>query len=233
MRVLISAAVALGVLGYSSSGAEAAILITSELTADGCSTSCANPIADFGTVKISQASAGADVIFDVTLKGGYYFQGTGAGHNGFTFNPDFAFSYVTPLQSGFSSLASPPSITNAPFGTFTQGLDYSGSSSTVQTLDFHLDVADSFDLSALGIANFLLSTLPPGNTQAYFAADISTTLPTGRVTTGAVGAIHLSSGNFTTDVPEPSTWAMMILGFFGVGFMAYRRKSQTNNLRLA
>jgi hypothetical protein len=25
-------------------------------------------------------------------------------------------------------------------------------------------------------------------------------------------------------VPEPSTWAMMILGFAGVGFMAYRRK---------
>jgi len=28
-------------------------------------------------------------------------------------------------------------------------------------------------------------------------------------------------------VPEPSTWAMMILGFGGVGFMAYRRKSKT------
>ena len=28
-------------------------------------------------------------------------------------------------------------------------------------------------------------------------------------------------------VPEPSTWAMMILGFAGVGFMAYRRKSKT------
>lgn len=26
-------------------------------------------------------------------------------------------------------------------------------------------------------------------------------------------------------VPEPSTWAMMILGFAGVGFMAYRRRS--------
>jgi len=25
-------------------------------------------------------------------------------------------------------------------------------------------------------------------------------------------------------VPEPSTWAMMILGFCGIGFMAYRRK---------
>jgi hypothetical protein len=34
-------------------------------------------------------------------------------------------------------------------------------------------------------------------------------------------------------VPEPSTWAMMILGFAGVGFMAYRRKSRDANLRLA
>ena len=25
-------------------------------------------------------------------------------------------------------------------------------------------------------------------------------------------------------VPEPSTWAMMILGFFSLGFVAYRRK---------
>jgi hypothetical protein len=33
-------------------------------------------------------------------------------------------------------------------------------------------------------------------------------------------------------VPETSTWAMMILGFFGVGFMAYRRKNQSS-LRLA
>jgi hypothetical protein len=34
----------------------------------------------------------------------------------------------------------------------------------------------------------------------------------------------------TTDtvaaVPEPSTWAMMVLGFAGIGFMTYRRKSK-------
>jgi PEP-CTERM motif-containing protein len=28
------------------------------------------------------------------------------------------------------------------------------------------------------------------------------------------------------NVPEPSTWAMMVLGFAGMGFMAYRRKSK-------
>jgi hypothetical protein len=31
-------------------------------------------------------------------------------------------------------------------------------------------------------------------------------------------------------VPEPSTWAMMILGFAGVGFIAYRRKRSGNAL---
>jgi hypothetical protein len=35
-------------------------------------------------------------------------------------------------------------------------------------------------------------------------------------------------------VPEPSTWAMMILGFCGLGFMAYRRKNSNGPaLRLA
>ena len=39
-------------------------------------------------------------------------------------------------------------------------------------------------------------------------------------------------GNWTitletvADVPEPFTWAMMSLGFAGVGFMAYRRKAK-------
>jgi hypothetical protein len=31
---------------------------------------------------------------------------------------------------------------------------------------------------------------------------------------------------FLRAVPEPSTWAMMILGFAGIGFLAYRRKSK-------
>ena len=34
-------------------------------------------------------------------------------------------------------------------------------------------------------------------------------------------------------VPEPATWAMMILGFFGVGFLAYRRKNTGPSFRLA
>jgi hypothetical protein len=40
-------------------------------------------------------------------------------------------------------------------------------------------------------------------------------------------------GNFSVSaIPEPSTWAMMLLGFIGMGFMAYRRKGN-HSLRLA
>ena len=41
---------------------------------------------------------------------------------------------------------------------------------------------------------------------------------------------HFRITSMTSSVPEPSTWAMMILGFCGLGFMAYRKKG---TLRLA
>jgi hypothetical protein len=46
-------------------------------------------------------------------------------------------------------------------------------------------------------------------------------------------AFRLDSGTLVASaVPEPSSWAMIVLGFAGVGFMAYRRKSY-GSLRLA
>jgi PEP-CTERM motif len=43
--------------------------------------------------------------------------------------------------------------------------------------------------------------------------------------TGFVGGV--------APVPEPSTWAMLIIGFAGIGFLAYRRKSQHQHFRFA
>ena len=61
-----------------------------------------------------------------------------------------------------------------------------------------------------------------------------TTLVDNTYSHGKVGLYQFSAGatsfsNFSVTgqisaVPEPSTWAMMILGFVGVGFMAYRRQ---------
>lgn len=45
--------------------------------------------------------------------------------------------------------------------------------------------------------------------------------------TGAAGPVTYDLTSLAADVPEPSTWAMMILGFSGLGFMAYRRRNKT------
>jgi hypothetical protein len=41
---------------------------------------------------------------------------------------------------------------------------------------------------------------------------------------GVAGDAYFRNLELTSPVPEPSTWAMLILGFAGVGFMAFRRK---------
>jgi len=59
-------------------------------------------------------------------------------------------------------------------------------------------------------------TCTTGPCTAYFSLEEPVTLNT-----------------FVAGVPEPSTWAMMLLGFAGIGFMAYRRKKQGAAFRLA
>jgi len=48
--------------------------------------------------------------------------------------------------------------------------------------------------------------------------------------TGYAALDNVNFTEFTAAVPEPSTWAMMILGFVGIGAMTYRRR---NALRAA
>jgi hypothetical protein len=61
------------------------------------------------------------------------------------------------------------------------------------------------------------------NTDAFFAAGPfnNTQLILDYVEGNGAPAVL----NLTATVPEASTWAMMILGFFGLGFMGYRRKN--------
>jgi len=68
----------------------------------------------------------------------------------------------------------------------------------------NMDLFNSFDAHSLDFATYYLGYQPGTNLTQ-----------TETLTFGAAPA-----------VPEPSTWAMMLLGFAGVGFMAYRRKSK-------
>jgi PEP-CTERM motif len=86
-----------------------------------------------------------------------------------------------------------------------------------------------------GLTNVTLGGLGPFNLNGVTISDLKFSetgagtynSATGEWDNPEGGTSHLYiTADFTAAVPEPSTWAMMILGFAGVGFMAYRRKSK-------
>jgi len=91
-----------------------------------------------------------------------------------------------------------------------------------------------FNFSSLGTNN--ISTTPNDN-DALNSFSFNTTGLSLGLTSFSLGSpnegheVTLVSTTFASAIPEASTWAMMILGFLGLGFLAYRR---TNGLlRLA
>jgi hypothetical protein len=123
---------------------------------------------------------------------------------------------LTALASG--SFTSPPFATNGNNLSWENAINFSSGTGNVVGSQYN---ELTFTLQNLTLAN--LASLPP----EIFAADIWETATGGAGLTGYVAAVGPGPS-----VPEPSTWAMMILGFMGVGFMAYRRKSQAS-FRLA
>jgi hypothetical protein len=94
-----------------------------------------------------------------------------------------------------------------------------------------LEIFDSFGNSLLTTPLTLTNgaTTNPG-VYAYYSVTSSTGIGgfsfLGGSPLGNTSIDNVVVTNNVGAVPEPSTWAMMILGFAGVGFMAYRRKSK-------
>jgi hypothetical protein len=105
-------------------------------------------------------------------------------------------------------------IIAAGLGTYDSLVNQSSSGGNVfQTID-----------SFFPVSSVLLLQLDTG---ASLFGGLSTTIDSSTIILGPNGREGGTiSGTLTVAaVPEPSTWAMMILGFAGIGFMAYRRKS--------
>jgi uncharacterized protein (TIGR03118 family) len=124
-----------------------------------------------------------------------------------------------------SQLASPWGLALAPsgFGQFSGDL-------LVGNFSFAASEINAFD----PITGAWIGTIPidPGanNTPGGLWS-----LAFGNGVTGASNTLFFTDGingesnglfGSLSAVPEPSTWAMLILGFCGLGFMAYRRKSR-------
>jgi hypothetical protein len=202
LHICATALAAALTLGASS----AANAIVYNLNIDHCTGGCATGSPPFATVTVVQAANGTDLNFTVQLLDSLVF-------NKSTAFDAFAFSFIDKVatitnivDNGPGTFTSDPTSTGQDgFGTFKQGIDASATGGT--TLSF----------TALNevLANLTVSTIPPGDTIALFAADVAGGGGTGN--TGNIG------GGVVAGVPEPATWGMMLLGFVGLGF-AFRQQ---------
>jgi len=123
-----------------------------------------------------------------------------------TTTPDTGTAMVATMVPTFSGF--PLGVTS---GTFTQSFDTTlASTYNPAFVTANGSVSGAFDALLAGLnAN-----------EAYINIHTSQ-FPNGEIR----GFLHA--------VPEPSTWAMMILGFVGIGFMAYLRKQNGQAFRIA
>jgi PEP-CTERM motif len=143
--------------------------------------------------------------------------------------PDFVtapdFSYISVPNGVPSPPANQPSTTLSydnyyyPGGSWLVCLDYPffGGVLDVYGLAFTLANGDAVDLWSNGVF--------PGSTVADYGLTFATPIPA-TDPDYTVSADQYIAGGVTVTVPEPSTWAMMVLGFAGLGFAGYRRSSK-------
>jgi hypothetical protein len=137
------------------------------------------------------------------------------------------------FYAGFNDLSVPYAVNSTYSGPLADQIVITlPGTATAFALDFNtlfasttetFTLSNGFSTSVSNTAN--ISSGP----NSEFIGFIST-VPFNTITLSVPNGQSLAIADFTTAtsaVPEPSTWAMMLLGFAGLGFMAYRRKQQT------
>jgi hypothetical protein len=236
LKILSRAAVAvtaLGLLGITPNVAKASLVdVTYNLNLDNCTGGCGASVgSSYGTVHITgdtTTESTTGLLVDVLITAGQLHSSNGL--NTFVFDPigtglAVAISSSTP---NFTSLGAGTYHEDG-FGDFTWAIQSTASNQQggLAGTELKFTITDTSGLISFGTTT---SNSGPTGTlgscasctaiNVAFAADVTD------VRTGAVGA------TLTPAVPEVSTWGMMILGFAGIGFMAYRRKNN-GALRLA
>lgn len=198
-------------------------------------------------VAISPAKAGVVYDADLVSPGVYYGSGNTNGHfvvdteNGVEIGfraKLYKVGNITPtgnLYQVSTGLYSPTrSLWNFDFSVNPGNQSLVGTAALITITDLRTGTQTSFNPSLIpdnatsgngyqNSENAIFGFLPSYDPFANDTYRFNFTLAGGSLLTPlAVEAfVQIGSG-----VPEPSTWAMMILGFAGVGFMAYRRKSR-------
>ena len=99
------------------------------------------------------------------------------------------------------------------------GSNLVGSSTLILEKTFNLETATPYSISLYASVSAQSAVIGQAANDVVASVDPTLSVPEGF-------SVVFSDG-IASAVPEPSTWAMTILGFIGLGFMAYRRKYQT------
>jgi hypothetical protein len=173
----------------------------------------------YGTVDVTQSGANT-LKYVLTLADGFNLTDTGS-HYAFSFALQNAPTLTFSGPSGYSLSTSANNIQNAPFNGFDYGVNCSscspsGGSSNPTSLTFTVTKPGL----TTSMVDFATSTY--NNNQIYFAADVIKTKNCTGSCTGVVGSFQEQA---TGAIPEPASWAMMILGVFVGGAVLRRRRA--------
>jgi hypothetical protein len=171
----------------------------------------------FGSVDVSVLDSDS-LRIKVTLDPDYRFHGGNANHPALTFETAGSFPVtIENLTNGFSGTGPGEGAYSAP--PFASGWDYRITCGAACGAGWGGGFAGPLQFDITHVGGITLAAITYGATYNGVPIFFTTDLVERDGDTGNVGAI-------LTAVPEPSTWVMMILGFFGIGFVAYRRKSE-------
>ena len=107
---------------------------------------------------------------------------------------------------------------------YTLSFDYYGDNRPTEAYVLKYSIDGSLTQTINGVDQAAGSNPGSHTTFSFIATGAPATLMFTQASNTEASPI-IDNVAISTSVPEPSTWAMMILGFMGVGFMAYRRKN--------
>jgi len=235
---MIAAVSALALLGVATT-ASANVLVLGESSS--YTLSVTDPAAGigagpYGTISIFELSANSLRITVDLNDPAFKFHDGNDPHPALAFNlagsPAITYSFIDPVgglvdQAVDGKFVNGGATTAPPFGSFTYSLDFNSAAPPPKkgngppATPFAGPLVFSItSLGGLDISSFTPNLV--GGQNIYFTSDLTDA----NGNTGNVGALYNVPENpGGGPVPEPATWAFMIMGFGGIGAMMRRRRS--------